>query len=169
MKIVVIGFSAAGKTTFADRISQKLGIKVMHLDTYHFLDNWEERNNDDFEQIINDFISSDDYIVEGNYTSVATKRFENPDLCFYFSFNRIKCLYGQLRRYFKYKNKVRDEYITDCKERLDFEFIKWILYKGRTKKKKQKFLNITLNAKEYYIFKSRRQVNKYLKSIGISV
>lgn len=166
MKILVIGFSASGKTTFSDRLSKILNIEVMHLDTYHFLDNWVERDNDEFEKIVNEFISKDDYIVEGNYTGIAKKRFEEADIVFYFGFNRFKCLYGQIRRYFKYKNKVRDEYITDCKEKMDIEFIKWILYKGRTKKKKKHFLQITNNAKEHYIFKNRRQVNKYLKQIS---
>lgn len=165
MKILVIGFSASGKTTFSDKLSKILDIKVMHLDTYHFLDNWVERDNEEFEKIVSEFIEDDNYIVEGNYTNIATKRFEEPDIVFYFSFNRLKCLYGQIRRYLKHRNKVRDEYITDCKERMDFEFIKWILYKGRTKKKKNKYLQIVKNANEKHVFKNRRQVNKYLKEI----
>lgn len=168
MKICVIGFAASGKTTFSDRLSKKLGIKVMHLDTYNFLDNWQERDRLEFAQIVEEFIDAEDYIVEGNYNKIAPKRFEEADIVFYFCFNRFKCLYGQLNRYFRYRDKVRDEYITDCKERLNWEFLKWIVYKGRSKQRKRKLLSIAKNAKEYYIFKNRKQVNKYLESIGIN-
>lgn len=167
MKIVVMGFAASGKTTFSERLSKRFGIKIMHLDTYNFLDDWVERDRDEFRKIVEEFIEADDYIIEGNYTHFAPKRFEEADIIFYFNFNRFKCLYGQLKRHIKYRGKIREEYITNCPEKTDFEFIKWILYKGRTKKRKKANIELVKKGKEFYIFKNRKQVNKYLASIGI--
>lgn len=47
-KIMIIGRPGSGKSTFAIWLSEKLNIKVFHLDKYFFEDNWIERNYQEF-------------------------------------------------------------------------------------------------------------------------
>jgi hypothetical protein len=54
-----------------------------------------------------------------------------------------------------------------CLEKLDFEFIKWVLFKGRSKAKKQYFSDLISNADIGLIFKNRRQLVNYLRSFNI--
>lgn len=48
-----------------------------------------------------------------------------------------------------------------CEEKLDWEFITWVLYKGRTRDKQQHYQNI-VNRYPYKmtIIKNQRQLNK---------
>jgi hypothetical protein len=51
-----------------------------------------------------------------------------------------------------------------CLEKYDLEFQWWVIYKGRTKKrKKQMFKNFNANTKEKLIFKNQRSLDKWLK------
>ena len=43
----------------------------------------------------------------------------------------------------------------------------WVLFTGRTKKRKNHFMNIINNAKDSLIFKNRKELNKYLKELGV--
>ena len=51
-----------------------------------------------------------------------------------------------------------------CIEKFDFEFMKWIIMDGRSKKLKTDYLNICKNYKDKIIIcKSRKDVNKILE------
>ena len=167
MKIQIIGFSGSGKSTFAKRLSEHFKIDVIHIDRLKFGPNWTERNDGYIENELNNFIALENWIVDGQYTRLAKSRFDSCDQLFLFEFNRIKCLYGVIIRFLKYRGKTRDSMGSGCQERWSWEFIKWVLKDGRTKK----ILERNQMYKEKYqdkiiIFKNRRQVNKYLQKIG---
>lgn len=167
MKILVAGYSSSGKSTFSKRLSKHYGIDVLHIDTIFFGPNWVERDRDTVEKEINEFMKRDQWIIDGQYRSLATHRYDQCDQLFLFDFNRFKCLYGAIKRRIKYHNQNRDSIAEGCKEKLNLSFIWWILYEGRKKDSKA----LMKLYKEKYkhkavVFKNRKQVNKYLKSIG---
>ena len=64
-----------------------------------------------------------------------------------------------------YKDTQRES--CPCKEKFDLEFKKWILFSGRTKKRKQKHLiNLNKTNGKKLIFNNLKQLNKWLESIG---
>ena len=167
MKILVAGYSSSGKSTFSKRLSRHYGIDVLHIDTIFFGPNWVERDHDQVEEEINEFMKREKWIIDGQYRKLATERYDQCDQLFLFDFNRFKCLYGAVVRRIKYHNQNRDTIAEGCKERLNFGFVWWILFSGRTKESKA----LMKLYKEKYkhkttVFKNRRQVNKYLRSIG---
>lgn len=167
MKIVVAGYSSSGKSTFAKRLSKHYQIDVLHIDTIFFGPNWVKRDVELVEQDIHAFMKKDSWIIDGQYRKLVPERYEACDQLFIFDFNRFKCLYGAILRRIKYRNQNRDTIAEGCKERLNFSFIWWILFSGRRKSSKQllrsyqeKYANKTV------VFRSRKQVNRYLESIG---
>ena len=53
-----------------------------------------------------------------------------------------------------------------CKEKLDSEFIKWILFSGRTKKRKEKFRQLISQYKDkVVVIKNQKQLDKYVDFI----
>jgi adenylate kinase family enzyme len=166
MKILVVGYSSSGKSTFSKRLSKHYGIDVLHIDTIFFGPNWIKRDPKEVEQEIYDFMYKKEWIIDGQYRHLATERYEQCDQLFLFDFNRFKCLYGAIKRRIKYHNQNRDSIAKGCKERLNLSFLWWILFSGR--KKDSKAL-MKLYKQKYkhkaIVFKNRRQVNKYLKSI----
>ena len=107
------------------------------------------------------------WIIDGFYRKLATERFELADQIFIFNFNRFKCLYGAIVRRFKYHNQNRDSVCVGCKERLNPSFIWWILFGGRKRDSRNLLKRFELEHKDKIIvFRTRKQANTYLRSIG---
>lgn len=167
MKISVIGYSASGKSTFSERLSSYFNIPVLHIDTIYFQQGMVINDKKDTEENIRQFMKQSSWIIDGTYRYLATERYELAEQLFIFKFNRFKALYGMFRRYLKYRGKQRASMADGNPEKLDWGFIKWILHDGR-KKDSRKLLKHLEEKYKYkvIVFTKRKQVNKYLKSIG---
>ena len=168
MKICIVGHSGSGKSTLAKNLASHYNIPVLHMDAYQFLPGWIEREKKEFKNIMADFLNqNDNWVIDGNYRRITPERFQLADMIIYLDFNRFFCLKSVISRYKKNKGKARNDMAEGCAEKLDFEFIKWVLYKGRTKTKKQYFSDLISNADTGLSFKNRKQLLNYLRSNNI--
>lgn len=169
MKIAIIGFSGCGKSTLAKRLAKFYELPVCHLDSYYHLPNWQTRDANDFDHMIEVFMDGhDNWVIDGSYTSHVPSRFKEADLIIYLAYNRFTCLKNVIGRYLKYRGQTRPDMGPGCKEKLDWTFIKWVIYKGRTHPKKKKLRAIVASANQGLIFKSRRSLEHYLRKLGVS-
>jgi len=67
-RIIVIGSSCAGKSTFAQKLAKKLNKKYIELDQLHWLPNWQERSDPEFRHLVDTATASRSWIVDGNYS-----------------------------------------------------------------------------------------------------
>ena len=168
MKIQIIGYSGAGKSTLGKMLKNHYNLPILHMDSLNFLNNWVERDRKEFNEIVDLFLNNNEsWVIDGNYFRISTKRYEQADLIIYLKYNRLTCLKGVIKRYKKYKNSSRPDMASGCKERLNFSFIMWVLFTGRTKKRRKKMNEVVKNAKSALIFKNRKELNNYLKEIGV--
>jgi adenylate kinase family enzyme len=168
MKISIIGFSGSGKSTLAKTLSKHYNIPVLHMDSIHFLDNWKERSNEEFNSIVKEFIDKNEsWIIDGNYKSIVPERHEMADLLIFLDYNRFFCYKSAKERYKKYIGKTRDDMASGCEEKFDKEFRCWLLYKGRTRKRRLRLLQTAQKHPNSLIFKNRKQLFKYYKEKGI--
>lgn len=165
MKIQVCGYSASGKSTFSKALAKYYNTPVLHLDTLHFGPNWEKIPDEEMNKKVDKFLKENaSWVIDGNYKKIAPNRFEECDLLFYFDFNRFTCIRNAYRRFRKYKNTTRDDMAEGCDETLDLEFITWILFRSRTKQRKDYFKNLGKIYKDKFIvFKNHQEVDKYLE------
>ncbi len=68
-RIAVLGSTAAGKTTLAGRISERLGIPHVELDALHWHENWTP--NPDLRDAVAAALSGPAWVVDGNYLQVS--------------------------------------------------------------------------------------------------
>ena len=166
MKIVVVGYSASGKSTFSKKLSAHYNIPVLHIDTIYFNENMTINDRTVTEGRIFDMMKKDHWIIDGTYRYLAQNRLEQADHIFLFNFGRWTCFFGLIRRYFKYRKKQRDTMALGNPERIDLSFVKWILWDGRKKDTKQLYkYYIETYQQKITIFKKRNDVKKYLQSI----
>jgi len=167
MKILVLGYSGAGKSTFAKKLQLHYEIPLLYLDTIHFEANWVERSDENMENDMKRFMShNESWIIEGNYRKVCKDRYDLADQIFIFKRQRLVCLYGVVKRRIKHHKTPRESIATGCKEKLDLSFLLWVLFTGRTRKRRAYF---DLIEKKYSnkvkIFKYKHQIKRYLKDI----
>ena len=67
-RIVVVGTSGAGKTTFAGELARLLDAPHLELDAFRHGPNWTETPDDIFREKISDALSGQDWVVDGNYS-----------------------------------------------------------------------------------------------------
>jgi adenylate kinase family enzyme len=73
-RIIVIGSSYSGKSSFAQALAQKKQITHIELDQLHWLPNWQERSYAEFRDLVKEAITpaitGDDHswIIDGNYS-----------------------------------------------------------------------------------------------------
>ncbi|MCH5185308.1 MAG: DNA topology modulation protein FlaR [Oscillospiraceae bacterium] len=167
-RIVIFGFSGSGKSTLADILGEKYGIDPTHLDSIHWLPGWKELPKEKMKRRVKEIIKKDKWIIEGNYSSAyMEERIKRADTVIFMELNRFICLYRVIKRYFKYRGKTRPDMGNGCPEKLDLEFIKWVLIDGRRNKFKfYKMLgDINIAEKNVYVMKSPGDVKRYLKII----
>ena len=76
-RIRVVGGSGSGKTTTAKALAQRLGIPRLELDTVHHLPGWEERDSDEFRDIVLEFATKPRWVIDGNYTGRLGDRIDH--------------------------------------------------------------------------------------------
>jgi adenylate kinase family enzyme len=164
MKIAILGYSGSGKSTLARRLADCYNIPVLYLDTVHFLPGWVERDADEGRLIVSEFMRNDSWVIDGNYDDFFQKeRLEQADIIIFLNFPRRVCLLRAVKRYFQYRNTTRESMATGCTEKIDLEFIRWILYKGRTGKRRNHFKQIaSLYKNKTLVFKNQKQVDAYI-------
>ncbi len=69
-RISVVGTSGSGKTTLARQISQSLDIPHIELDALHHEPNWTEAPIDVFRKRVEQSLSANRWVVDGNYSTV---------------------------------------------------------------------------------------------------
>ena len=169
MKIAIIGYSGSGKSTLARVISQRLSIPALFLDTVQFLPDWQVRPQTESVEIVREFLKNNpDWVIDGNYRGfLQEERLLQADRIVFMDFSALSCFARVCRRYRAFKGKSRESMSDGCDEKLDLEFIFWVLFKGRTLKRRRHFAGIV---KKYghktTVIRNQKQLDEYAKGLG---
>ena len=90
-RLVVVGTSGAGKSTFASRWSEVTGAKYVELDALFWGPNWTQTPDDEFFQKIRNELNCDRWVVAGNYTRARPLIWENATSVLWldYAFSRV--------------------------------------------------------------------------------
>ena len=110
MKIHIIGCSGSGKTYFAKMLSNKYNIPHYELDDIFWDHNSNkydtkmpiEKRND----LLNDILSKDSWIIEGVYVFFVAESFKNADIIYVLNIPKYICKIRIVIRFLKRKLKI---------------------------------------------------------------
>jgi len=164
-KVLVIGSCGSGKSTLAKEISEKLNLPLIALDQYYWKPGWIRSEKEEWRNIVSGLIKKEEWVMDGNYQSTLDLRMPVSDLIVFLDVSRFVCLWRILKRRLL-KNRV--DKIDGCPERIDFKFIKWVLweYPYRRRRVVLKLLE-EYNDKEIFIFKNNRDRNDLFKILSV--
>lgn len=168
MKIQLIGYSGSGKSTLAAKLAQHYSIPLCHLDTIQFLPNWQVRDAASFTAILGDFLAkNDNWVIDGNYSAYyQNKRLQEADLIIFMDFPIHLSLFRVIKRYLSFRGKTRASMAAGCPERLDWEFLWWVLYRGRDEKKRAAYQSICQTyAHKVIILRNQSDINRFLTQL----
>ncbi|KGJ93783.1 adenylate kinase [Colwellia psychrerythraea] len=171
-RVVVIGSSCSGKSTFSQKLANKMVLEYIELDQLHWLPNWQERADDEFRGLVKQATASNTWVLDGNYSVVrdivwprATKIVwlnHSFNVVLYRSFTRSivrastkKRLFSGNVETFKQTFFSRDSIIL------------WVLQTYHQKRKRYNKLLTQMKCQgiEVVELNNQKQVDRYLKNI----
>jgi len=161
-RISIIGGPGTGKSTLAKNLGKKLNLPIYHIDGIHHLENWVVRDKTERDKIILEKVNEPKWVIDGTYRDTLKIRVERSDMVIYLDYSSIAKLKGIFSRYFKIRGKERPE-IPGCKEKMNWAFIKFTLKWNKEKRSAVYKILENNQGKKIYIFKNRKQVNKWYK------
>lgn len=78
-KVIVIGSSGSGKSTFSRKLSERLNIPVYHLDQLFWKPNWVMSTEYEKITIQNSILEKNEWIIDGNYSGILEDRLQLAD------------------------------------------------------------------------------------------
>lgn len=169
MKIAVIGYAGSGKSTLAAALGRFYQLPVLFLDRVQFTPGWVERDRAEALRLVEAFMGQAGWVIDGNYTDfLQARRLAEADEILFFNFNRFACLFRVLRRYQAFHNRVRASAADGCIERLNWAFIRWILFEGRTRSRRAHYRNILqAYGKKTIVIKNQRALSAFYQARGL--
>ncbi len=161
-RILIIGSSGAGKSTFSKRLGEVTDLPVIHLDTLFWNPGWVETPKDEWSKKVETALQGKDWIMDGNFSGTLTMRLEKCDTAIFLDLPRTICVYRVLKRVALYRKGSRPDMADGCDERFDWEFVKWTWnYPTRSKPKVETLLNKYRNTKTIIRLTSRKEIENF--------
>lgn len=126
-RIMVIGCSGSGKSTFARRLGERLGLPVVHIDALFWEPGWVEAEEGEFRRRVAAATAADAWVMDGNYASKTFDlRLPRADAIVRLEQPRWLCLTRVIWRWLASSGRARPDMVPGCPEKIDWAFLKFI-------------------------------------------
>ncbi|MEN8219162.1 MAG: AAA family ATPase [Pseudomonadota bacterium] len=172
-RIVVIGTSCSGKTTFAREIANMLGIEHIELDELHWEPNWKERDREQFKSLVESRINKERWIADGNYSVVRDVLWARATTIIWLNYSFPIVLYRAFVRSFK-RSITKEVLFSGNKESFRRSFLSkesiilWVINTHSEKRRRYSSLLSSSNI-EVIEFKKTNEAKKFINSLRVEV
>ena len=161
-KIIVIGCSGSGKTTFAERLRDKIGLPLFYLDAIWHKPDRTHISREDFDARLGEILALDRWIIDGNYSRTLERRIEACDTVIWFDLPTEVCLEGVRER--RGKPRIDMPWVETGEDPELIELIK--KYNDEQRPKVLSLLEKYRSGREIIVFRSRREADELLAIIN---
>ena len=126
-RVVILGSSGAGKSTFARALGARLGVPVVHLDALFWQPGWVEPEPEAFRAAVAAAIAGDAWISDGNYVSrTFDLRLPRADTVIFLHQPRWLCVTRVIWRWLTAFGRGRPDMAEGCAENMTWDFFLWV-------------------------------------------
>lgn len=137
--ICIIGQSGGGKSTLAAAIGRRTGLPVVHLDQYRHQpgSQWQLRSDDEFAELHDSAISSERWVIEGNYSKLMPQRLQRATGLIVLDISTAASLARYVRRTLRPASR-RIGGLDGTRDRLSWAMIEYILHNTRINRRRRR-------------------------------
>jgi len=167
-RILVMGSSGSGKSTFSKRLSDITGIPVVSVDALFWKPGWVESEKAEFHARLSAAAQQPRWIMDGNFTShLVELRRDACDTLIWFDLSRATCMLGILKRIAKSYGRVRPEMAEGCPEKIDLEFFRYVWnFREQQRPKLLAYFEGLRPDQTFITFTRRAQADRYLSDLA---
>ncbi|MGN0593856.1 MAG: adenylate kinase [Hominimerdicola sp.] len=159
-KILVIGCPGSGKSTFARRLRDIMGLPLYYLDMIWHKADKTTVSQDEFDSRLNEILTQDKWIIDGNYKRTLEKRIEKCDTVFWLDYPTELCLESIKSRI----GKPRED-MPWIETEFDEEFFEYVRNFNDTQRDRITELLDKFKEKNIIVFHSREQSENFLNDL----
>lgn len=173
-KIIVIGTTGSGKSTFAAQLSKKLNIPHVQLDSLFWKPNWIQSTDEEFFNKIKVATDGPCWVVDGNYERTNHLTWKAADTVIWIDFSFKRTFYQIMKRSL-IRAISRKELWKDTGNRESFfrlfskeSIFLWFFktYARNVKRYELRTNDSNYKHLSFYRFKSPKEVNEFLQTIS---
>jgi adenylate kinase family enzyme len=125
-RVLVLGSSGSGKSTFARKLGEITGLPVVHIDQLFWEPGWVQAPKPVYLERLQQALAQDRWILDGNNSSTIDLRVPRADRIILLNRSRLACLARVGQRISLSYGRVRPDMAPGCPEKLDWEFLKYV-------------------------------------------
>ena len=156
-KVIIIGCPGSGKTTFAEKLKDKIGLPLFYLDAIWHKPDKTHISREEFDARLAEILALDEWIIDGNYSRTMERRLSACDTVFFLDFPLDVCLAGILER----RGKPRAD-MPWIETEEDAEFIAFVKSFAAEQRPTILALLEKYRDKQIVTFKSREEADAFL-------
>ncbi len=164
---MIVGGPGSGKTTLGYVLQQHTALPLYHMDHIHWLPGWQERCADEKDRMTKQIHRKDAWILEGGHSRTYADRVAHADTLIWLDIALPLRLWRVVKRILVGYGKSRPDMAPDCPERLDLEFLRFIL---RTRKSSRAKLQAIIDDAPQHLtihrFSRSADIRSFVASIG---
>ena len=163
-RVIVIGSPGSGKSRFSRALHQATGLPLVHLDLLYWNADQTVVSRSVFLERLQEAVSQDAWIIDGNYASTMEMRLKNADTVFWLDYPTEVCLAGLRER----RGKPRPDmpWVERADGEGDAEFWEYVRHFRETNRPAILALLARYPEKNVIIFQDRQEADAFLKRLN---
>ena len=164
-RIMIIGSPGAGKSTLARRLQDVTGLPLYYLDMLWHRPDRTTVPKDEFDSVLSEIVSRDEWIIDGNYGRTLEMRMAACDTVLLLDLPLEICLAGAESRIGRERADM-----PWIEESFDPEFRQWIVDFPRDNLPRiYELIEKYKDEKQIHVFHTRQEAEEYLEELSRSV
>lgn len=161
-RIIVIGCSGSGKSTFSKKLHEITKLPLIHLDNVWWKADRSHISRDEFDLQLDEILKGDSWIVDGDYSRTYEVRFEKCDTVIFLDYSYDECMKGIIDRVGKDRSDI-----PWTEHRLDPELVKLVDDYSAENRPVVLTLLEKYSDKNRFVFRSRSEADEWIKYLMI--
>ena len=105
-KVLVLGCSGSGKSTFAIKLHEQTKLPLYHLDNVWWKADKTHITREEFDSYLAEMVKRDSWIIDGDYSRTYEKRIAACDTVFFLDYSFNECMHGIKERVGKERTDI---------------------------------------------------------------